>query len=271
MKIALTLIALALNGTSPVPLTPAGSASGRYVSHDRALDFSHVVALDQDNAEGPLDSARQVRVVLSDVPVPAAALFGIAFPAVRAMGRNGVLHGVLIEFDPANRESMRATVLDRPSDPAESMATLTISKSEGVWSSLEITTAMVSGSYKPENSGGLEFAFTAPLLSDSVREDVRGPKAQATEQMQVLIARAEALRRGDITTALSLSGPQGRAELKDASAETLREAATAMATEIEDLKRSRRVVVRSGSAVATLGGGSWASLILEDGKWKVAD
>jgi hypothetical protein len=37
------------------------------------------------------------------------------------------------------------------------------------------------------------------------------------------------------------------------------------------LKAVQRVVVRAHTAVALMGEGSWSSLVLEDGGWKVAD
>ncbi len=51
----------------------------------------------------------------------------------------------------------------------------------------------------------------------------------------------------------------------------VRDAAKAMPELIKELKGVKRVVVREYTAVALQGDGSWSSLILEAGAWKVAD
>ncbi|HEX8402077.1 MAG TPA: hypothetical protein VF628_10265 [Allosphingosinicella sp.] len=227
--------------------------------------------LDQDNLEGLLASSRQLRVFLSDIAVPVSALHGIAYPAIRSMVQEPRVHGLLLEFDPADRTSIRVTIVAHPEDAAGSLPNLLLSNSAGVWASLNMSSYSIVGSYASADGRAIRFSFAAPLLTDPVREDIRGPKAQGTEQMKVLVARAEALRRNDMGAAASLSSRAARASMARLSAAALRQIAASMPASLEELRRSRRVVVRQASAVAILDSGSWASLVLEDGEWKVAD
>ena len=244
-----------------VPATASGTATGYYRTDGQRIDFAHAIALDQDNTEGLLQSARQLRVVLSDIEVPITALHGIAFPGVLAMARAGQVRGLLLEFDPAERTAMRITILAKPDDPHGSLLSLIVSNSEGVWSALALNADQVSGTYRSKDEQTLMFEFDASLLEDPVCEDIQGAQVRSTEVIKALIARAEALKRGDLSARKA-----GRRTLEARTA-----AAISMPDLLAQLKRSKRVVERHASAVAILDGGSWASVVLEDGKWMVSD
>ena len=254
-----------------VPATASGTATGYYRTDGQRIDFAHAIALDQDNTEGLLQSARQLRVVLSDIEVPITALHGIAFPGVLAMARAGQVRGLLLEFDPAERTAMRITILAKPDDPHGSLLSLIVSNSEGVWSALALNADQVSGTYRSKDEQTLMFEFDASLLENPVCEDIQGAQVRSTEVIKALIARAEALKRGDIDTAVKLTAEVGRPALTALSAEARTAAAISMPDLLAQLKRSKRVVERHASAVAILDGGSWASVVLEDGKWMVSD
>jgi hypothetical protein len=256
LRAAICAIALAFGGVSPAPPAAPGTASGHYRHGGQNLVFSHVVVLDQDNAEGLLESSRQIRVLLSDSAVPVSALHGIASPPIRSMGREGRARGLLLELHPTNGTSIRATVLARPENAAGSLPNLLLSDSESVWAALSLTSNSVAGAYASADFQAVQFSFAAPLHTDPVREDVRGAKAQATEQMKVLIARAEALQRNDVDAALPLSSQAARASLAALPAATLRQAVASMPAALEGLRRSTRVVIRQASAVAILDDGS---------------
>jgi hypothetical protein len=86
----------------------------------------------------------------------------------------------------------------------------------------------------------------------------------------VLIARAQALGRGDLQGALALTSRQGAAQLQAIPPDQLKQASASMGELVKALKGVKRVVVRKGSAVAIFGDG-FSSLVVEDGAWKVAD
>jgi hypothetical protein len=266
------LAALTLLFASPSLALDPGTASGHYVREATRLDFSHAIALSQDNAEGLLEHGPQMRVLISDREVPISALYGIAFPPVRSMAREGAVRGLLLEFDPADRTSLRITVLSKPSDPAEFAPSLNLSNSEGLWKRLEASATRISGEYQSsDDDRDLAFVFSAPVFSDPVQADLKGPDAQKSEQVLALIARAEALARGDLPAAMALSSRKAAQDLSGLPPGAMKGVAAQMGPLIKDLKAIKRVVVRRATAVALMSEGSWSILVLEDGAWKVDD
>ena len=69
----------------PVRALDPGRASGRYVDERLTLAPTRAVALLQDIAEGLLARPSQLRVLVSETAVEVAALYGLAFPPVRAL------------------------------------------------------------------------------------------------------------------------------------------------------------------------------------------
>jgi hypothetical protein len=266
------LAVLALLWAAPGFALDAGTASGHYVRDGQSFTFAHAMALSQDNAEGLLDNGPQVRLLLSDREVPIQALYGIAFPPVRAMAREGAVRGLLLEFDPADRTSLRITVLAKPDDPSEFAPNLSLTNSEGLWKRLEASATRIAGDFQSGDADrDLAFSFSAPVFTDPVQADLKGADAQKSEQVRVLVARAEAIGRGDLPAAMALSSRKSAQALSAMPAEALREARGSMAPFIKELKAIKRVVVRRETAVALMAEGSWSSLVLEDGAWKVAD
>ena len=249
----------------------AGQAAGRYVHEGARIEVTHAIALSQDNTEGMLDHGPQMRVLLSDRAVPIEALDGIAFPPVRAMARQGALRGLLLEFSPGDRNSMRITILDKPGDPDAFAPSLSLSDSSGLWRSLTSDSSHVTGDYKSIDDTDLNFTFDAPVLTDPVAADLKGPAAQSSEQVRVLVARAQALGRGDIDAAVALTSRRSGADLKSMPPAELKQVTASSNVLVAQLKAIRRVVVRRRSANAIMGDGGWSSLVFEDGAWKVAD
>lgn len=260
--------AVALAASPALALDP-GTASGHYSRDGLKLAFSHAIALSQDNAEGLLDGGPQVRVVLSDVEVPASALFGVVFPPVIGMAREEAVRGVMIEFSPKDPKAMHVTVLAKPEDPQASLTNISLSNSNGVFKALTVGATRVTGEYAGDEESDFKFSFSAPVFTDPVTANLKGPAAQGSEQMRVLVARAQAIGRGDLPAALALSSQTSG--LRGVPPEMVKEAAKAMPQLIKELKAVKRVVVRQATAVALQGDGSWSSLVLENGAWKVAD
>jgi hypothetical protein len=268
LRLSACLSAFALLLAHPAAALDPGTADGRYVENGLKLEFSHAVAVAQDNAEGLLEHPAQVRVLLSDVEVAPEALYGIAFPPVRAMARAGAVRGLLLEFDPADRNSLTISVLAHPADPAQTLSTLSLSNSEGLWRRLDVGATRVTGELQPRDDQDLGFRFSAPVFTDPVRADLRGPAARASEQMRVLKARLDALARGDLPAAQALTAKTSVAALPSLPPAMLK---GALADYRRQLDKVDRVVVRQKTAAVLLPGHSWSSLVLEDGAWKVAN
>lgn len=255
---------------APAFALDAGTASGRYDDGDTRFTVSHAIALAMDNAEGFQESEGGLRVLLSDREVPVSAICGLAFPPVWGMARAGTLKGLLLKFDPADRTGLVATVLATP-EQGFSLASLTVSSSAGLWSRLEANATRIVGALKPDASEKMSFDFSAPVFTNAVEADLKGPTAQGSEPVKVLIARAEAIGRGDMKGAAALSTPSAGESLLAAPPEMLKVAPKLAAELIRHLKSARRVVVRRETAAVMLGPGEWASVAKVDGVWKAAD
>jgi hypothetical protein len=251
-----------------------GTASGRYSGDTGEMRFAHAVTLQRGNEEGLLHRAQTVRVVLSDVEVPAPALEGIVFLPVTYMARAGKVRGVLLEFDPADRTSLTITVLDKPDAPPGFMASLTVitrSNAAGLWRRLEISDNRIVGEIDAtSDSPEFEGRFSAPVFHSKVTADEKGAAVRTSEQVRVLISYVEAFARGDRAAVMALASTQRRAILEAQPPEFwpgMRQQAPQM---LAWYKTVNRVVVRGNSATALTPKGGSIPLILEGGKW-VAD
>lgn len=262
---ALALAAAAVAG--PAFALDKGKASGRY--NDDGLDFrvSHAIALEMDNVEAFPDAQKGYRVLLSDREVPLSAICGLSFPPVWRMGRTGKLNGLLLRFDPADRNSLTCTVLAQRNDGYQP-ATISLSNSEGVWKRLEANATRVVGELKPDASKGMLFDFTSPVFTNAVEADLHGPAAQASEPVKVLLARAQAIGRGDMAAAGALSTPESMAEFAEYPPEIMKMAPQLSADLTRKLRRTRRVVIRRETAAVMLAPNEWSSVTKIDGVWK---
>ncbi|HEX4180205.1 MAG TPA: hypothetical protein VHY32_05395 [Caulobacteraceae bacterium] len=268
IRVGLVALFLALAG-SAFAQAPA-TTSGAYDHDSVHIALTHVTALSQDNAEGLLDHPRQVRLVFSDQDVPIGALYEAVFPPVRDMAKLGQVRGVMLEFDPADRTAVSITPLVKPDDPSSTLATITRTNSEGLWRQLTVTETTISGDYQDADTG-LRVTFSAPLAVDAIVADLKGPAAQSSAPVRALIARAEAMRSGDLTAAAALTARSASDGVKSMSPEEVKGLSAPLGEMIASLKRVPRVVIRQHSAVALMGGGESANLLFEDGAWKVAD
>jgi hypothetical protein len=267
---ALLALSLAAVAAPAFALDP-GTAAGKFEREGVKLGFTHAVALLQDNAEGVLEHPRQLRVLLTDREVPPSVLHGLIFPPVRAMARAGAVRGVLLEFDPGDKTSLQMTVLAKPDDPQAFLPNVSLSNSVGLWTRLDVSDTRVAGELKPDDDGQLTASFSAPIFTDAVQADLKGPAAAASEPAKVLIARAEALAKGDMATAYGLSSEESAAQLRALPPAVMKQAAAQVPAMLKDLRSARRVVIRRETAAVQGAHGDWSSLVLEGGAWKAAD
>lgn len=255
---------------TPAFAIDAGTAAGRYQDADIDISFTHAVALELDNTEGLLDSPRELRVLLTDRELPVSVLYGQSFPPVWHMAQDGEVSGLLLTFDPADRNTIVITVLAKP-EPGYSLSNLTLSNSAGLWSRLEVNLTRVVGELNPEASEKAQLRFSAPVFTNAVEADLKGPAAAASEPVKVLIARAEAIARGDMAAAAALSTAASGARLAAMPPGFRKMAARELPKLIARLRKTPRVVVRRETAVVMLGPGEYASAARVDGVWKAAD
>jgi len=260
----------ALAAAGPALAIDPGTASGHYRDDEFDITFSHAVALEIDNTEGLLDSPRELRVLLTDRPLPVSVLYGQAFPPVWQMAQRGEVRGLLLRFDPANREAILITVLAKP-EPGYSLSNTTMSDSSGIWARLEAGPTRVVGELKPDASDKAQFSFSAPVFTNAVEADLKGRAAAASEPVKVLIARLEAIGRGDLAAAAALSTPASGARLGDMPPEFKKMFAKALPELLARLRAPKRVIIRRETAVVMLGPGEYASAARVEGLWKAAD
>lgn len=266
-----TLLATALAfAAGPALAIDPGVARGGYRDDQGDIAFTHAIALERDNAEGLMDHAREIRVALTDREIPVSALYGQAFPPIWNLAMSGQVKGVMLSIDPDDRTALVVTVLARP-EPGYSLANITISNSEGLWTRLDVSATRVSGDLKPDASEKLVAGFSAPVFRDAVVADLKGPPAAGSEPVKAVLARAQALARGDMAAALALSTDASAARLRDFPPETMALAKREMPKLIARLKAVKRVVEREQTAVVFLGPREWASVTREGSAWKVAD
>lgn len=246
-------------------------AKGGYGGDDGRFDVKHSVALAMDGAEGfgGKDKVR-MRLVLSEQEVPPSALTGLAFPPIWTQGRTGKVKGFLLEFDPADQTNVVITVLAQP-EPGYSLTTRTLSNSEGVWKTLNASPTRISGELKDDLNDDMRFSFSAPVFTNAVVANLTGPAAAASEPVKVLVARAQALQKGDIPTVLSLSTEGAVESFGKLDPEMLKMIRRELPGMIQKLKAPRRVVIRRETAAVQLDKDSWASAVLVNGVWKGTD
>jgi hypothetical protein len=273
MRHAVLALAAALMLAAPAARAgEPGTASGHFISDEvKAPSFAHAVALLLDNAEGQLDHPNELRVLLTEEEAPASALYGLMFPPARAMARAGALHGLLLEFDPADRSSVYVTVLAPPAEPGQSLTTLTLSNSEGVWQRLAVDGGHAEGELKPDDTFDVAARFSTPVSTNPVQQDLKGPAAGQSEPVRVLLARFDAIGRGDMAAAIALSTKAAADQLAAMPAAELKMARAHIPQLTAQLKAAKRVVVRQDTAAVQTADDSWFNLARENGAWKCAD
>lgn len=251
---------------------PAGqpNASGHFSDDDVKLTVAYATALKVDNVDGEGDDDVKMRVVLADKPVPAEALMGGSFPPVWAMAKAGLVRGVMLEFDPADRTQLTAVILAKPTEEGASLATVSMSNSEGLWKSLAVSVGHVGGHLVNDQFTHADLTFDAPLATNAVVSDLKGPAAQKSEFVTMLRQRTKAIVAGDQEAFARVSTRESTERFK--SDPTPKDQVAAFAKMITPLyDKVKRVVVREHTATIIMPEGFSSSFVKEDGVWKCAD
>ena len=231
------------------------------------IEFRHAIALGRDGADQMAIPATPIRVVLTDVEVPVSAIRKGLVPLVEQMAYQGKLKGLMLEFDPADLTVFYATVLDVPA-AGLSHGTITKSGTSPVWKSLTVNATRVTGEIESEGFNTFALRFSAPIFTDPVTERVEGPAVAASPQLAAARGWREAFARRDMTAARSFMSLRLAAQIDRIGLDTA-EMARSATSELAQLARAQRVIVRGDNATIFLPDGATMSLVRIDGTWKV--
>lgn len=248
------------------------------------IPLPFALALQRDNAEGLLDQAQELRILLTDKPVDLARLQGITpvfdlAPGVAA----GEFKGILLRLDPAKPTAVIVTLLAPPKVQGQSLTNLTLSRTpDGPFSNFRLHSGKVSGALEhPVEEGsedmpsfGFNLAFDLPVgKAPAITEDLKGKAAAAHPALAALRQRAQCLAKGDIEGAMAYSAPaalaRDRAFLSQGGAEARAMLPTMGKQLVKELARVQRLIVRSDRATALFPDNNSFQLRKVDGAWKV--
>lgn len=262
-----------------------GTVTGTFTVDGKPIALRHAYAHLHDNAEGLLDRPRELRILLTDREVSPDTLRGIVFLPVEDLAMQGKVQGILFELDPANPNSLVATLLMPPSEPGASLVRTTHSVTgTKLFKRWIFERQRVVGEIErlsepnPDlphlSAASFALAFSAPVFNEPpVTADLRGRAARTSPQVQAVSAVARLLARGDLAGARKLqsrrSNRQFDAAMKLQGADAVKLAKQGGAEMKNMIGSVRRVVVRGDRAVVLVGKQQWLTLIREEGRWKM--
>lgn len=270
------LIAAVAMAQAPTPAT--------LTLEGRAIALPHACAALRDNAEGQLDSPRELRILLTDQPVAPDLIQGL-LPVfdLQPLVAGGSFKGVLLRMNPSDPTSVVVTLLAAPRQPGASLINQTLSSSpNGPFKRFTYADGRVSGLLEtPVSEGSEDFpaygftlSFDLPVLPPPrITENLKGAAAQGHATVKALKERAQALAKGDIGKALDFSAPsvreRDRAYLPPDDPNARAQAKAMGPQLLKALTKVRQIIVRDSKAVVLLPEGNSFRLIQVEGAWKV--
>jgi hypothetical protein len=289
MKRLIPILFVLLISTPAAHAIDPGRAQGTLQINGEKVALKEAYAHYHDNTERLLDRPKEIRIVLSDRRIPQESLRGIAFLPVTDLAREGLVEGLLLQFDPGDRSKMLVTLLRKPPRTGLSLMTLSLVETNPpLLKKISISKTRISGELKyadtrQTGSEGLPqlsytVTFSAPLFHElPVTADLRGRKAQESPQIKVMRQKVEALKKGDMEGIKQVSSEKANrrnaAIMEKMDSKSVQAFAKEGAVELEKtVKTVTRVVVRDDSAVAICSGGkTWMIFVKEGGSWKSDD
>ena len=281
------ILAVLLISSQAAQAIDTGTLSGTLRIGDEVVELKEVYAHFHDNAEGLLDRPKEMRIVLSDRPIPQESLRGIAFLPVTRLAREGKVVGLLLQFDPKDQHRMVVTLLRNPSQPGKSLMTLSLIDTEqNLFKKLKISETRVEGeidyaeTHKADSEGlpSLSYSviFSAPRFHEMpVTDDLKGKAAQSSPQVKILREKAKALGKGDFAAVSKLTSEAANRR-DEAIMEQMGDQIAAISKEAsvdleKSLKTIQRVIVRGDRAVVIFANKGWTNFVKEGGQWKSDD
>lgn len=287
---AMTLVVLVVTAVfSPSARGQAGTVQGTLSINGKPVGISHAYVHLHNNEEKVISRPRELRILLADREVPSDALNGVGFSPIWDLAREGKVRGILMELDPAKPDNLNIVILDKPSEPGHSLATLSLSRTgTKMFKQWTLTPKRLTAAidHEDSNSGNsresglpsvsFSVSFDAPVVMEpSVTADLKGAAARSSPQVQALAAKADALIRSDMAALRKNNTQRANRRLDTYPPEVLAQFKTvgkqAGIEQKKTLARVQRVVVRGKRAIVILSPNEWATVAFEDGKWKVDD
>jgi hypothetical protein len=292
MKTALALLlflAVLVNCSTSYSIDP-GTASGTLAVDGDKVSLRYSFAHLHDNAEGWLDTKKEMRILVSDRDVPEETISGLdPFFALSEMVRAGSIRGVLLRFDPANPKSIVVTVLYPPKEGGHTLANRTLANSgKSPLENLRISDVRVSADLSQSYEGDKEFGwpsesysfkFSAPLFKEPpVTASLKDKEVMKSPQVKAVLAKAAAFKKGDLETARKYTSERSIREMdKFLSRQSKEEAQNMMREAGEEVEQSvkkgkLRLIVRGDHAsliINSKDGNTLHRLIRKDGQWLV--
>lgn len=267
----------------------SGTATGTLKVGSEVVTLTHAYAHLHDNAEGWLDTNKEMRILVSDREVAEDDLSGLnPFFTLSAMVKQGSVRGVLIRFDPAIPKSIMVTVLYPPNDPRYKLCNKKISDSEkSPLEKLLISDVRVSATVNQSSAGNAElgwpsenysFKFSAPLFKEAaVTATLKGKQALDSPQVKAILSKAAAMIKGDLEKIRHYSTERFIRELDTRISQSQEEAQYLMRESGKDIEQTvkkgkLRLIVRGDRAsliVEAKDGNTMFGLIKKDGNWIV--
>src|SRR5262245_4406014 len=144
MRRLLPFVLLLISFSASYAIDP-GIAKGIMQVGRETITLTHAYAQLYDNAEGLLDRSKEMRILIVDREVKQEVLDGLVFLPVMAMAREDKVRGLLLTFDPHERNNVVVTFLHPSVSPAESLHTQSRMHSTGIMKTLKITDQRVVG------------------------------------------------------------------------------------------------------------------------------
>ncbi|HJU83643.1 MAG TPA: hypothetical protein VJ600_05500 [Holophagaceae bacterium] len=279
------VLILALLGASALAQAPGTAEGTMTVNQATPVRITRAYAHLHDNAEGVLDTARELRILLADREQPADALQGLNLPfAIADRVNEGQVRGLMIRLDPAHLNAAVVTLLHKPSQPGMSLVNQTLSNTSApALKRLVVGTDKVEGEIEAEAEGdpdpdfpkaAYRITFTAPITHEpAVTADLKGKAAQDSPQVAVLRAEAQALAKGDLKAANACLTDAARARQEAAMAQMGAQGAALAKQEgaemLKSLKTVARVVVRGDRAAIVFKDRNYMGCVKVGGAWRM--
>lgn len=275
---AILVSATALSLATAVAAAPA---TGTVTLNGQKVVMSHAVALLHDNVEGTF--REPLVIVISDRPVPPAALAGMAAFGVHELARAGKVRGLMVRLDPARPEQASFVLLDKPADERTSLGFASVQGDSPVITGLSVKAGSVAGKLVREESGQPPAAYAAAVTFDAVRvpepavvADLKGAAMKTSPVWKLATNYVEAVGRGDVKAVQAIAAPAMRQQI-DAMIAASGEAAVSTRLKADGpnqkrmLAQFKRLVDRGSSATLIVEPDWTLAATKVDGEWRIGN
>lgn len=296
MKLLFAYLVLMLTMSVSAQNAPTPQCEGSLMVEGKTFALTHVAAFKHDNVEGIYDNAKAVKILLADVDIPPGTLAS-TFRAAE-MVRQGKLHGVMLEVDPAKSGGHSGRILHTfASDTVPTVFFTVLNRDDHRFTNLKLSGDWLSGTVrmtKPAEHSGFktddkpityQYQATFQVRVETpppVTATLTGAQARNSPQVKAAMEYYAAGKRGDMATLRRLAPPEMLLRFDDMKKQLGEEQAMKQFREFWKQspapeayrKQISKVVVRGNQASVIIkeqGGASWLKLTRQNGVWKLTD